>query len=103
MLLTPPPSPLRASRQVNMEHVLLRQLTKRRRMPVLAVLTERVVTSNPCTLSENCSFQGLLGLKADKIPAAVPVSRARAAQLSKKRSRSRFTHLFNLISRKIVI
>lgn len=47
-----------------MQHVLVQQLEKR--AEVLAVLKERILTTNSCSVTqtrkEQCTFQGVLGL-----------------------------------------
>ncbi len=47
-----------------MEHVLVKQLEKR--AEVLAVVKERILTANSCSVTqtkkEQCTFQGVLGL-----------------------------------------
>nr|XP_046272764.1 gasdermin-E-like isoform X2 [Scatophagus argus] len=55
-----------SNRQVDMQHVLMQQLKKG--AEVLVVVKERILTTNPCTVTqtkkEQCSFQGVLGLMA---------------------------------------
>ncbi|KAM6974435.1 gasdermin-E-like [Tautogolabrus adspersus] len=52
------------NRQVDMQHVLVKQLEKR--AEVLAVVKERIFTTDSCSVSqtkkEQCTFQGVLGL-----------------------------------------
>uniref|UniRef100_A0A3B4WVX2 Gasdermin pore forming domain-containing protein n=1 Tax=Seriola lalandi dorsalis TaxID=1841481 RepID=A0A3B4WVX2_SERLL len=52
------------SRLVDMQHVLVQQLEKR--ADVLAVVKERIVTTNSCSITqtkkEQCIFQGVVGL-----------------------------------------
>ncbi|KAI3358447.1 hypothetical protein L3Q82_014874 [Scortum barcoo] len=52
------------SRQLDMEHVLVKQLEKR--ADVLAVVKERILTTDSCSVTqtkkEQCTFQGVLGL-----------------------------------------
>lgn len=53
-----------ASRLLDMEHVLVKQLEKQ--ADVLAVVKERILTTNSCSVTqtkkEQCTFQGMLGL-----------------------------------------
>lgn len=53
-----------SERQVNMKHRMVQQMEKR--AEVLAVVTERIFTTEPCVITQTrrdqCSFQGVLGL-----------------------------------------
>lgn len=51
-------------RLVDMQHILVLQLEKR--AEVLTVVTERILTTNSCSVTmtkkQQCTFQGVLGL-----------------------------------------